>query len=100
MSGLDDFLRDEFFGLCLNYRNAMPQHADAALVALENAVLRVVVRDNTELRDQFAGQALPLSARQFSEGHIDGWEGIARHAYAIADAMLEARKGPTARGGS
>lgn len=43
------------------------------------------------LRDYFAAKMFPIAAAQFKEGHIDGWNGIARHAYMLADAMLKAR---------
>lgn len=43
------------------------------------------------LRDYFAGIALPIQAARYSEGHEDGWEGIAEEAYDVADAMLKAR---------
>lgn len=45
-----------------------------------------------DLRDYFAAKALPLAAAIYENGRVDGWVGIASHAYKIADAMLEARK--------
>lgn len=44
------------------------------------------------LRDYFAAKALPISVKHYEDGHVDGWLGIAIHAYVLADAMLEARK--------
>jgi len=43
------------------------------------------------LRDVFAIAALPIQAARYSEGHEDGWDGVAEEAYAVADAMLKAR---------
>lgn len=48
-----------------------------------------------DLRDWFAGQAMAgmFTAGRGIGGHLDPtvWDGFARDAYAVADAMLEAR---------
>ena len=55
-----------------------------------------VLRDNTELRDWFAGQALIGLIAQ--RGGSVPWGLIATAAYAAADAMLaEGRQSPTKR---
>ena len=56
----------------------------------------------TALRDYFAAAAMPLAMRRLKENYnksVGDWEwdegdwaGIAEHAYALADAMLEERE--------
>jgi len=45
------------------------------------------------LRDYFAGQALTGFASSMGDVAVPYWELMARDAYAVADAMLAARKG-------
>jgi hypothetical protein len=55
------------------------------------------VSDGMSLRDYFAAKAMPAAyseiARQLGEGELSGfgWDDLARSAYRIADAMLQAR---------
>jgi len=44
------------------------------------------------LRDYFAAKAIPAVMKKWDNGNPDGWKGIARECYRMADAMLEARK--------
>ena len=56
------------------------------------------VREGMTLRDYLAAKMLPVAARMYSEYADDhGWDdqwrhGVAKDAYLMADAMLEARK--------
>jgi hypothetical protein len=47
--------------------------------------------DKFVLRDYFAARAVSIVSDKYREGHEDGWEGVAKEAYIIADAMLKAR---------
>lgn len=62
---------------------------DAAVAEIE-ALIEI---ERVQLRDTFAGQAL-ITAAAYSHADVTTWdaEDFAKHSYAVADAMLEARK--------
>ena len=45
-----------------------------------------------DLRDYFAARMMSQMEHRYSEGHSDGWDGMASMAYAYADAMLRVRE--------
>jgi hypothetical protein len=80
----------------MNFSKATPKPLGKGVSAfpIQSAVGQhgITAETGMDLRDYFAARMMSQMEHRYSEGHSDGWDGMASMAYAYADAMLRVRQ--------